>query len=332
MEGEIYDDLMNNLGKYKAGSRTIEPGKLFEHSSAAFNGYMNDQRWNLYKEFAKAAPESGPERARYLEDRTREIGAMTGRSISKFASSELVALSGQVLTAPRYIVSKVEYQLFHPLWKAWGGKLMPSQAAKAIAANYGKRAATYVGAAYILHTALGARVDMDPHSTEFGHAIIGNNDFDIFGVEGEIYKIIVQAALGKRYPGTDEPAEPTLETLGDYAVNKLGRPAQFVAHTMYGGYTKEPYENDNGTMETKTSPLLTKNDSRKPFDWGREAENMVSPIIIQSPLEERGKGASAAPLTVLGLATRAAREPQPIHVIKPSIDDALRLFSRRTNE
>ncbi|HWD38909.1 MAG TPA: lytic transglycosylase domain-containing protein [Fimbriimonas sp.] len=292
MEESLAADLVNKIPAL---------GKVFEHSGAAFNGFLNEARWQMFKHASQVAP-NDPD---FLHAMAHEIGTMTGRSISKEAKGS--APLGGALFSPRYTVSKWEYSLGRPLWAA-----KTRQARNMILQRYAKVAAGNVIIGLAAKQLLGAKLDLDPESSSFGTMELGKNRIDMFAQEGEPAKVIAQALLGaKSEAGKVSPAEP-MSTVGRYIGNKLTPAVRLPVDLAQGIYNSEGQH---------TKGVLQKGNPK--FDYTQELKNLLEPIVVQSAEEGYRRGANLAPeLSPLGIMTRpvvpkkANQQDQWDHILK----------------
>jgi len=265
--------------------------KVFSHSGAAFNGFLNEARWQMFKHASEISQDP-----KYLAAMAREIGTMTGRSTSKL--SKQVAPAGAFIFSPRYTVSKWEYATGKPLRGTDS-----IQARNQIAQNYGKVALGYTVAGLAAAQFFGGKLDLNPKSSNFGRLNIGKNDIDLFTQEGEPIKLVAQSLMGSiSAAGNAAKANPA-QTLGRYGENKLLPALRLPLDLAQGNFDEEGHHTV-GAFD-KAGP------KQHPYDWGQQLKDLISPISVQGPIDEYKKGANLAPLSFLGIGTRAHTAPSP---------------------
>jgi hypothetical protein len=139
----------------------------------------------------------------------RYINVATGRGdLSNAAIAGLVRGTADVFLSPRYMVSRFQYLMGLPLWKA------PKGARKLIAKEY----ATYylrIGAFLTLASQIpGVDVEADPRSSDFGTIRIGNLNIDILsGLKQQVTMLARVLPLGewghKNYLADEKKAIPS---------------------------------------------------------------------------------------------------------------------------
>lgn len=266
--------------------------KVTEHSGAAFNGFLNEARWQMFKNVAKIAPHDAP----FLKAMANEIGVLTGRSTSALAKAS--APLGQGLFSPRYTISKWEYATGKPLFEA--ARVSP-QARNLIAKRYARVAVGYTIAAVAAAKYFGGTVDLNPESADFGHLKVGNNLIDIFAQEGEPMKLIAQTFLG-RISESGKESGRSGEPLYNYVRNKTTPALKMLipefkggAYNVQGEHTKDMFGGGpkNG----------------RPFDWGQQLKDLIEPITVKGVEENMRKGGGNAPLlNIVGISTRTMND------------------------
>ena len=171
-------------------------------------------------------------------------------------------------------------------------------AIKQIAKQYAMVVGGTMAIQQIAQRLYGAQTDNDPRSTNFGHTTVGNNVVDLYGQEGEPYKVLAKMFAGSVSAKGKEAGPMGLSEVSNYLKNKLTKPAQIPLDLATGGY------NAQGQM---TNPAIGKQSGNKPpFDYANESESMFAPISVKGPYDEYQKGADLAPfLSPLGIMTKA---------------------------
>lgn len=250
-------------------------GKIFEHSNATFNGFMNELRFQMMKNASRQAPTDRV----YLQDMANEIGSITGRSTSALAKK--VAPTGGYVFSPRYTVSKWEYQFGKPYRDATS-----PLAKQQILKNYAKVIVGYGITGTVLAKAFGGKVSLDPKDPDFGKVVIGNNHIDLFGQDAEAAKLIYHSLVGKTSE-SGKTSGPSADPVMEYLKNKLTPMAKLPFDATQGIYT-------SGGQHTK-SVFGEGSAKEPPFDYLKELRDLFMPITVDSSMEGYQQGAHAAP-------------------------------------
>lgn len=142
-------------------------------SSRAYTTYLNVLRANSFDAMVKNLPmkagKPNPEEAKAIAN---YINVATGRGNLGAKENSLVMLN-TAFFAPRYVLSRFQLLTGQPLRNALGTPI----ARKMIAKEYG-RFLIGLSAVYGMSIAMGAKVGVDPHSSDFGKIILGKTRID----------------------------------------------------------------------------------------------------------------------------------------------------------
>lgn len=281
------------------GSNIPGFGKMVEHSSATFNGFLNAARFQAWTDAMEYAPPNAGNtrlaRRQYANEMVNAVGAMTGRSTSALATKARNLSS--VAFSPGYKVSTIENNLALPAFKA------QSVAGKAqISKMYARRAAGYASLA-LGAKAMGFKVHVDPRDSEFGFVDLGkNNHVDLFSRAGDTVKYLTRAFVG-RLSASGKAEGPSLkDTAWNYAQNEA-TPMVRAGINLTQGERDWKGQQTRNIFGQATGEASSKNPPK--FSWSKFASDLVEPISEGSVRTEASKGATLAPLNVLGISTRA---------------------------
>lgn len=153
------------------GSAEISNAPGIGKSNAMMGAFLNRTRLEAFKAYAR----NGGDKA-FLESAADIVNILTGKPVGKFG--EAARKVGGTFYAPGYEVSKWQYNLFVPIARAMkrGGIKAAAPALQAYASN----AVVTFGLMGVAE-ALGADVEFDPRSANFGTVKIGNVRIDLFG-------------------------------------------------------------------------------------------------------------------------------------------------------
>lgn len=261
--------------------------QINSRSSAAFNGFLNNARWEMFSRLARGNPD-----LTYLRDMTQHIAEMSGRSTSPRAIALTNALS-PVAFSPRYTVSKYEFATLKSFRDA------SPKARVQIARLYGQNAVGTVAVGYMAAKMFNGSINLDPRDPKFGLVTIGNNEIDCFAGEAEPVRLLAKFIYGKS-------AKDTVE---NYLEGKATPLARLPFDMKDGQWT----DDSNPDAPSRTKGVINPDpDSDKPnFSWWKEMQDMVEPITIQGSTQESAKGATLAPyLSPVGITTRAKKKAE----------------------
>lgn len=198
-------------------------------SEDGYATFLNEVRWDTFKTLAKVDPQN-PE---YLKDVAQLLNVISGRGTGQFAQSISNPIFGNLLTAPRYTVSQIQYGIGVPLWKAKTGKGF-AQAAKV----YGVQAAV-VPSLMALAAMHGWKVDWDLRSSNVGKISKDGLTIDLFGKDAQFMRLAIQSARGrfnKKGEFTEPSATGVSENLGRYLTGKVAPFPRVLMTERFGVY------------------------------------------------------------------------------------------------
>jgi hypothetical protein len=187
-------------------------GSVVKASERAYNGYLNFIRWEMFKMYANEFREQGktydnnPELYKGISS---FIGSATGRGGMRFGESAAPVLNA-ILFASRLIAARVNMLGltdipnlvvrgvtlgYHGVDYGFYSKLPPAIRVKAMADM-----AKFVGVGIltlVLAKQLGANVELDPRSSDFGKIHDGDTRWDIWGGFQPYARLLAQIASGQ---------------------------------------------------------------------------------------------------------------------------------------
>lgn len=263
-------DQKGKIGKYNPVNLYI---KGLQNSDAAFSAFLNDLTWDTFVRWARANPDDPA----HLRDMVHNLGVIYGRGHGKVAEAIGRSGAGDVLFAPRYVLSQFQYagtpvRAFTAFETAAGRN-------KALQV-YGTQAAFY-GTLVAMAKLAGWEVDSDLRSSTFGSVVIGKRRFDLFGKEAQAYRLFAQMFFGK-INQKNEYTKPSLpeaaKTLGMFGINKVAPLPRLPLDVAFGSY-----DADKGPVEFT------------PAEFGKR----YLPIWVQNTLESGDM--KTVPLALMGM-------------------------------
>lgn len=241
-------------------SRFIEKIPLLNGSSRAYEGFLNDLRFNRFVNLVSELEKSGnPAFADKgaLKDLAKVIAAATGRGSLGGAESAANAFA-TVMFSPRWVTSKVQL-IMNPITKRG-----PSQkeAAKALARVVG----VSVALLGLLHAA-GGDVEEDPRSADFGKVRIGNTSFDLTGGTASYITLIARLLPDRLKGGTTKSSydgalrrlntgkfgsRTRASVVGEFLSNKFSP----MARAIWDSFKGETFEGDKIDLEQPPAELV----------------------------------------------------------------------------
>lgn len=271
-------------------------------SGRAYTTYLNVLRANSFDSMIKNLPmQAGKPSIEEAKAIANYINVATGRGSLGGKENALVALNAAFF-APRYVLSRFQLMGFQPIVKSWNTPVARNMVAKEYA-----RFLTGLGSIYALSIAMGAKVGIDPHSSDYGKIILGNTRIDpMIGIS--------QTSTFTTRILTNENSR------NGYKLSLKG---------MEGGKSKEMNARDYGMviqrfLRSKVSPipgaywnwrtgedisgnkLKTVGDTNDIIQGKSVAGNMVTPLALKeiySTMVEQGvpKGTALALLSIFGM-------------------------------
>lgn len=270
--------LTEALSKLKPAGRAVTLpfeawGRTLVASEDAYTTFLNAVRYDTFKKMAKAAPDD-PE---YLRDVAQLINVISGRGTGRFAQSVSNPVFGNLLTAPRYTVSQIQYSTMVPLWTAKTAKGR-AQAVR-IYATHAAAAAALMGYAKMN----GWEVDNDLRSSTFGQISKGDFKINVIGREVQFIRMLFQSAYGKisKSQYTEPSAQNYAENIGQYLTGKAAPLPRLASEKLFGVYDDgETRQLEGKDLPLKVLPLWVA-DMWKDRDKykGREAQQALATIM-----------------------------------------------------
>lgn len=178
------------------GSKLISKIPLLQGSERAYTGFLNDLRFNRFVSILENLDKSGvgiTDNKVAMQDLAKVIAAATGRGSLGVAEGAAESLA-TVLFSPRWMASRVEL-ILNPLTKTGPARV---EAIKDLA-----RLSGIAVAVLALAKASGARVEMNPVSSDFGSFRVGKTKFDMTGGLSAYITLVARGVEGKTKSSTN---------------------------------------------------------------------------------------------------------------------------------
>lgn len=167
-------------------SRFVDKIPILRGSARAYEGFLNDLRFNRFVNLVEKMENNGikiTEQPDAIEDLAKVISAASGRG--ELGVGERAATSlATVLFSPRWLASRIGL-LVNPITKTGAAR---TEATLALARSAGLSVALLA-----LFEAMGAEVEKDPRSADFGKVKIGNTRIDMTGGLAPYITFLVRA-------------------------------------------------------------------------------------------------------------------------------------------
>ncbi len=251
-------------------------GKVIKASSRAFTGFLNYVRFSRFNDLIEAAKLRGEDvtlGSRNVRDIAKVVNDFTGRGAlgkgDKYANTQ--AALNSTFFSPRKISATIE--MFDPV-----NYLDPkiSKTARLAATRQLVGSILVTSAVYTLANMMGAQVDTDPTSTNFGKVKIGKTTFDMTGGNAVYVRLLARIAEQKEITSSGKTVQLgegyKPETAGhlveQFFINKLSPTAAIFADYAFstvdskGKPRKDPYGNDltvGGEVYNKFVPIVMQN-------------------------------------------------------------------------
>lgn len=250
-------------------------GRAYKASEAAFVGFLQRQRADIFDKYIDMAQKSGVELTdKELASIGKLVNGLTSRgSLGKYESAG--NLLNNIFFSPRLLKSHFEVLGGHVITGAGGSNFVRKQAAK----NLVKIVS---GTAAVLALADAVRpgsVEWDPRSSDFGKIKIGNTRFDVSGGMGSVATLASRlVTLSKKSSTTGDVSPLTgqgfgaatgLDVVENFFENKLS-PVAGVARDILRG---ETFQGDKPTP-------------------ARIAGSLITPLIFQNLSQLKGPGSA----------------------------------------
>jgi len=255
-------------------------GRMFKASQTAFEGAAIRMRTDLYDLLSKTAEEAGQNVTDkiWIEDVGRVINSLTARGAwGKRGEPAIVRV---ILWAPKMLKANLDVLTAHGA----GAGLETGFARKEAALNLLK----IVGSTAVLlamAAAMGADVEDDPRSTDFGKIKVGDTRFDVTGGAASIITLAARLLSGSYKSastglvhnyGTKFAARTRWDAFIDFLTNKTSPPARVVVDMLKG-----------------------KNWKGEPFTWSGAAYQALTPISVQNAIKLKDEASADRVLGVI---------------------------------
>jgi hypothetical protein len=184
--GQRTEEFMSSLAEKIPGI-----GKVVTASERAFTAGGNYLRWMASKNYLAIARKAGMETPENLRGLGRLVNALSGRGeLPRAFSGEMGGFVNAILFAPKFVWSRIQAPLImlNPSTPA----LVRKEAARALVQFLGA-GVTIVSLARLM----GADVELDPRSSDFGKIKIGNTRLDIWAGYVQWARFLSQITLGE---------------------------------------------------------------------------------------------------------------------------------------
>lgn len=278
---------------------------LISHSQRAYTTYLNRLRADSFDAMARALSKTGKATDAEGKAIASFINVATGRGNIQGHENKMTALS-TVFFAPRLVISRFQLLAGQPLYRgSWRSR-------KLIAMEYA-RYLIGIGTVYALAKYMGADVEDDPRSTEFGKIKTGNTRID--PLSGLSQATVV---LAKVLSGEQKDSHGKIIRTRDMGDNEYA-----VRQALHLGGTKGdtvPFKSDNAADlifrfgRTKLSPasgtvvntLAGEDVVGNPVTPTSTAKNLLVPMIANDTvdaIQDQGvpKGMALALMAMLGM-------------------------------
>lgn len=194
-EEQFTSNIAERIGTIKINGKRWGYGSLVKGSNRAYSAYLNVLRSQVYFSFAdkmKARGYTEEKNPEIFKDMAAFVNNATGRgSVGKFENAEKIL--NTVFFAPRYVVSRANILANTATGYASYSAPVRAEALKTMGA--------YVGtgmAILLLAMGMGADVEDDPRSPDFGKIRIGDLSLDIWAGLQPIVKIVAVSMSASR--------------------------------------------------------------------------------------------------------------------------------------
>lgn len=169
-------------------------------SQRAYVTFLNLLRADMFDAMAACCPKLGEPTLEEAKAIATYINEATGRG--SFGSFERAAVGlNVVFFAPKYVTSRFQLLLGHPLWRS------PNSVRKLVAMEYA-RFLTGVGCVLTLGMAAGGDIEWDPRSSDFLKIRFGNTRLDPLAGFSQVATLIARVATGSMKSATTGEVKP----------------------------------------------------------------------------------------------------------------------------
>lgn len=273
--GQILEQLESNTGLKRLIGAPVEGHlNVLQRTEDAYTTYMNSLRYDTFVKMAKAMPDN-PE---YLKDIAGIVNVIYGRGTGELA--RVAGKGGDILFAPRYLVSNLQYQLGVPFIgsKTPLGKL---KAAKVYAAHIAA-----VPSLMALASLAGWKVGNDPRSASFGKISKNGVTVDLAGKDTQFIRL-ASRVLGGKISGSGKYSPPSnynaATEAGVFAQGKLAPLGRMISEAKFGVYddtTGGQRPTEVKDWATKPLPLWVQDLIKESDKWnGRRKEQFLATLV-----------------------------------------------------
>lgn len=266
--------------RFRAGGRQFQVGDLHGRSERAYVGFLNKMRIDMFERGAELLLNDGinpTDNPSAYQKLAKYVNAATGRGPMFDSLKTAGAALSTTFFAPRLISSRLYLLGGGPLWEA------PA----AVRKMYIRDLVTFVSfgvGVLSLFSLMGADVEDDPRSADFGKIRFGDDRYDIWGGFTQYITF-----LARMMPSTIMGVETGLggRKTSTGKIRKLDG-TEFDRMTRLDVLSRFARSKAAPTTALAISALDGKNYMGEPFDLGQELLNMSAPLVLQDIAEAVG--------------------------------------------
>lgn len=298
LEEELGSHLLARVNEY-AANKTGLPINIMGASSRAFTGYLNYLRYNVFAKSMEAAKLSGEDvsvNGQVSKDIAEAINNFTGRA--NLGTDDRLRNASRALNmlfyAPRKLVST--FEVFNP----WQYAKPQSPTARTLKFRNLMGVSLGVGSALLLAKGLGADVNFDPTSNDFGEIQIGKTKVDIMPGFRTAIRFMAQVGVGTQK--TKDGKVIDLDSGNFNAPNRATVALQF----MRG--KEAPF------ASLVTDRLMNYDAVGNEFNLTRELKQKLTPIVYNNFanfIDNDAENGAAWPLAAMTIFGVGVSEPLP---------------------
>lgn len=260
-------------------------GRAFKASEAAYTGFLYRQRADIADKYLEIAERSGVNihDKKELEGIGLVINSLTGRgNLGRFENGGAPQTFNNIFFSIRFFKSNLDTLTAHGLGAQHG---MTKFARKRAAINLVQIASGTAAVLAIADAVKPGSVEWDPRSSDFGKIRIGNTRFDVTGGMGSIVVLASQLIKQEKKSATTGVVKKLGDGYGsdtgvDVVVNFFSNKLSPAAGVVRDLVKQQDFNGDKPTVKG-------------------EAENLLVPIPITTPIEAAKDPNGANPLLAL---------------------------------